>query len=77
LAGAALGAVRKAKSEARRSMRAPVDRLVLSGPPTDLDVLRSVEADLRSAGVVDTVEYGPGEAFAAAVELASDEAAAG
>ena len=77
LAGAALGAVRKAKSEARRSMRAPVDRLVLSGPVAELDVLRSVEADLRSAGVVDTVEYVPGDVFAAAVELASDEAAAG
>ena len=77
LAGAALGAVRKAKSEARRSMRAPVDRLVLSGPVADLDVLRSVEADLRSAGVVDTVEYVPGEVFAATVELPSDEAAAG
>jgi valyl-tRNA synthetase len=77
LAGDALGAIRKAKSEARRSMRAPVARLVLSGPPAELDVLRSVEGDLRNAGVVETIEYVPADAFSARVELAADEAAAG
>jgi valyl-tRNA synthetase len=74
LAGAALGAVRKAKSEARRSMKAPVARLVLTAEPTALDVLRSVEADVRSAGAVEAIEYQGGDAFAAAVELAPDVA---
>jgi valyl-tRNA synthetase len=74
LAGAALGAVRKAKSEARRSMKAPVARLVLTAEPAALDVLRSVEADVRSAGAVEAIEYMGGDAFAAAVELAPDVA---
>ena len=40
-------------------------------------MLRSVAGDLRSAGVVESVEYVPADTFSAAVDLAADEAAAG
>ncbi|HLF40252.1 MAG TPA: valine--tRNA ligase [Acidimicrobiia bacterium] len=70
LAGRALGAVRKAKSDAQVSMRASVARLRLEAGPADLEVLRSVEGDVSAAGAVQAVEYVPAEEFAALVDLA-------
>ena len=55
-------------------MKAPVARLVLTAEPGALDVLRSVEADVRSAGAVEAVEYVGGNSFVATVELAPDVA---
>jgi valyl-tRNA synthetase len=52
LAGTAIGAIRKAKSDARRSMRSPVARVRIEGPEADLENLASVAADLRAAGNV-------------------------
>jgi valyl-tRNA synthetase len=43
-----LGRVRKAKSEAKLSMRAEATRVVVRGP--DEDVVRASEPDLRAAG---------------------------
>ncbi len=47
-AAAVLGEVRKAKSAAKRSMRAEAERVVVRGP--DESAVRAAEADLRAAG---------------------------
>ncbi|MGH9037231.1 MAG: valine--tRNA ligase, partial [Acidimicrobiia bacterium] len=69
LATQVLRPVRKAKSEARMSMRAPVARLTIHGEPSELNLLLEVEADLKAAGVVDTLRYVTGDSFAVEVEL--------
>jgi valyl-tRNA synthetase len=45
-----LTAVRRAKSEAKVSMRADVRRTVVAAPSDVLDRLRLAEADVRAAG---------------------------
>jgi valyl-tRNA synthetase len=56
-AGLVLGAVRRAKSEARLPLRAPVTRVLVAGTPKRLAAVRAAEPDLRAAGRVDAVEY--------------------
>ena len=47
-----LGAVRRAKTEAHRSMRVPVERLSVSDTPERLQLLGRAEDDVREAGGV-------------------------
>jgi valyl-tRNA synthetase len=56
-AGVVLGAIRRAKSEARLPLRAPVARVVVGGTPERLAAMRAAEADLRAAGRVAAVDY--------------------
>ncbi len=56
VASEVLGAVRKAKSEARKSMRAPVDRVVVRDTGDRLDALRFALDDLREAGSIKNLE---------------------
>ena len=44
-----LGAIRRAKSEAKASPRTPVERVTFSGPDPQVLALRQVEDDLRAA----------------------------
>lgn len=60
LASAAIGAIRKAKSDAKRSMRAPVDTVTIQGPADKLDAIASIGPDLRAAGNVTTLQLEPG-----------------
>jgi valyl-tRNA synthetase len=55
-ASAAIGAIRKAKSQARLPMRASVQRLAVTGPAPQLAALAEVLADVRAAGTVAEVE---------------------
>lgn len=55
LASAAISAVRRAKSEAKVSMRAPVERLEI-----DAERLTPALDDLRKAGVIETIAHVPG-----------------
>ena len=55
LAAEAIGAVRKAKSEAKVSMRAPVARLAL-----DAASLEPVLDDIRKAGIIEEITHVPG-----------------
>ena len=55
-AAAAIGAIRKAKSEARLAQKAEVARLTVRGPKRELDVLASVLSDVVAAGHVRDVE---------------------
>ncbi|MFL6206409.1 MAG: valine--tRNA ligase [Acidimicrobiales bacterium] len=62
--------VRRAKSEAKRSMRTPVVRIVVTDTPERLAALELVRDDLRAAGVVDELTTRADSTFAVAVDLA-------
>jgi valyl-tRNA synthetase len=55
-AAAAIGAIRKAKSEARLPQKAGVARFIASGPQSDIDALALVVADVVAAGHVADVQ---------------------
>ena len=69
---AVLREVRKAKSAARRSIRAPVDRVVVTDSPERLSALARAEGDLCDAGSIATMECKEGEPFSVEVTLAGD-----
>jgi valyl-tRNA synthetase len=75
VAAEVLGAVRKVKSEARRSMRAEVVRTVVTDTPERLEALARVAADVRGAGSIEMLETVAGDAFAVEVELREEPAA--
>jgi valyl-tRNA synthetase len=67
---AVLGEVRKAKSEARQSMRAEVRLVVVSDRSGRLAALRLVEDDVKEAGRVAELAFEDADEFAVKVELA-------
>jgi valyl-tRNA synthetase len=75
VAAEVLGAVRKAKSEARRSMRADVTRIVVTDTAERLAALARVDADVRGAGSIATLDTVAGDTFAVEVELPEEPAA--
>ena len=60
-AGAVLGAIRKAKSDAKVGMRAEVTSATVTGPLEALARVKTCADDLRAAGRVATLEYAEGE----------------
>jgi valyl-tRNA synthetase len=52
-----IGAVRKAKSEAKLSQRAAVETLTVTGTAEVLDRVRALESDIAAAGSVSSVVY--------------------
>jgi valyl-tRNA synthetase len=66
----ALGAVRKAKSDAKASMRADVERATIVGTVEDLTAITAAEGDLRAAGRIATLDLAEGAEFAVEVVLA-------
>ena len=73
VAAAALAAVRKAKSEAKRPLRAPVDHLRVADTADRLAALSLVGDDLVSAGRVATLDTVEAPAFSAEVTLGDDD----
>jgi valyl-tRNA synthetase len=69
--------VRKAKSQARRPMRAPVARVLVRDSAERLAALALGVEDLRLAGSIETVETSTAEQFAVEVELTAEEAPEG
>jgi valyl-tRNA synthetase len=67
--------VRKAKSQARRKMRAPVERLIVRDSAERLAALKLGEGDLLQAGSIERIETAEGEEFAVEVDLAEEPAA--
>ena len=61
LAGELLRDVRRAKTEAKVSMRAEVERIEVSGSPERLGALALVSGDLSAAGNVTSIETSEGE----------------
>jgi valyl-tRNA synthetase len=72
VAAAVLGEVRRAKSEAKRSMRAPVVSVTVTDSADRLALLALAAADVRSAGNVASLEMVEGDAFSVDVTLASE-----
>ena len=64
-----LSHVRRAKTQAQRSLRSPVDRVVVVDAPTRLEALAAVP-DVKAAGHIAELELVPGEAPAVEVTLA-------
>jgi valyl-tRNA synthetase len=75
VAAAVLGEVRKAKSEAKRSMRTDVTSVVVADTPHHLALLELAADDVRSAGRIDTLTTEAGDGLAVTVELAPENAA--
>ena len=70
---AALGEIRKAKTEAKRSMRTDVVRAVVTDSAERAALLRPAAVDLAEAGRVADLQITDGEAFSVSVELAPPE----
>jgi valyl-tRNA synthetase len=68
--------VRKAKSQAKRPMRAPVARVIVRDTPERLVAFELGAEDLRQAGSVELLETFAAEEFAVEVELAEDPSGA-
>jgi valyl-tRNA synthetase len=69
--GTVLGAVRRAKTAAKRSMRARCARVVVTAPAATLDLVRLAVDDLVAAGVIDDLELRTGDGeIDVSVELA-------
>ena len=60
LASIALGGVRKAKSDAKASMKAAVESATIEAPAAVLTSLRVLEADLKSVGKIRNLAYAEG-----------------
>jgi len=68
-----LGRVRRAKSEAKLSQRAPVARVVVRDTPERLEALRLAESDLRDAGSISELVYEEGDELSVEVTLAEPQ----
>ena len=64
LASSALVGVRKAKSDAKVSMKAAVESAVLEAPAAVLTSLRLLETDLKAVGRIETLGYAEGDEVA-------------
>ena len=67
---AALSLVRRAKSEAKVSMKAEVDLVVISGPDEMLARVRAAEADVKAAGRIERIDYTTADTLDVTVTLA-------
>ncbi|HEY0517545.1 MAG TPA: valine--tRNA ligase [Solirubrobacteraceae bacterium] len=72
LAADVLREVRKAKSQAKRPMRAPVERVVVHDRPQRLAALELAADDLVEAGSIAVLERAESEEFGVEVELAPE-----
>jgi valyl-tRNA synthetase len=72
VAALVLGEVRRAKTSAKRSMRAGVAELRVFGPADMLAAVESARSDLLDAGSVDVLQLVEADAFSVAVTLAED-----
>jgi valyl-tRNA synthetase len=74
LAAEVLSEVRKAKSQARRPMRAPVARVFVRNEPACLQALELGRDDLLAAGSIEKLELEAAEELSVTVELAPEPA---
>jgi valyl-tRNA synthetase len=72
VAAEVLGRVRRTKSEARRSVRAPVDRVAVTDVSSRLERLGRADAEVREAGAVAQLVLIEGDAFDVEVALSED-----
>ncbi len=74
VAAEVLSEVRKAKSQARRKMRAPVSRVLVRDTAERLRALELGAGDLRQAGSIERIETVESDELAVEVELAPEDA---
>ena len=74
LAGAALGEIRKAKSEAKKSLKTPLATVVVTAPADQLGLLAPALDDLREAGNAAALDTSEGDALSVAVTFAEEPA---
>jgi valyl-tRNA synthetase len=72
VAAEVLGAVRRAKTTEKRSMRAKVRLLTVSGPPATLAAVDAARGDLIDAGGVEELRLEPAETLEVSVTLAEE-----
>ncbi len=72
VAAEVLGAVRREKTAHKRSMRARVARLTVTGPAATLAAVEAARGDLVDAGGVDELVVTEGDALSVAVALADE-----
>jgi valyl-tRNA synthetase len=72
VAAEVLGAVRRAKTTEKRSMRAKVRLLTVSGSAAVLDAVDAARSDLVDAGGIEELRLVEAEDFSVAVELAEE-----
>jgi valyl-tRNA synthetase len=71
--GEVLGALRRAKTEAKVSQKAVVETAVVSGPADVLSMVRTAEGDLRDAGSVNEFRWTEAEVLSCSITLAPIE----
>lgn len=69
-----LSQVRKAKSDAKKSMRARVAKADIAGPTEAMARVKTVQDDLVAAGGIDAIAYATADQIVVTAELAPDEA---
>ena len=72
VAAEVLGAVRREKTANKRSMRARVALLKVTGPPETLAAVEAARGDIVDAGGVDELVVGAGDALSVTVTLADE-----
>jgi valyl-tRNA synthetase len=70
-----LGEIRRAKSEARLPLKAPVARAVVRDTPERLERLRPAASDLQAAAYIEALTLDAADAFSVSVEFAKPEPA--
>ena len=73
VAGTVLSAVRKEKSEQKRSLTTPAPAVVVRDTPERLAALAEAVADVRAAGRIDDLTTGPAAELELSIELAPAE----
>ena len=68
-----LGAIRRAKTTEKRSMRAKVRRLTVSGPADVLKAVEAAQGDLTDAGGVQELNLVTSDVLSVSVDLADEE----
>jgi valyl-tRNA synthetase len=71
-----VGEIRRAKSEAKRPLKAAIARAVVRDTVERLALLESARADLASASIIQSLVLEPADAFGVEVEFAETEPAA-
>ena len=64
-----LTGVRRAKTSAKVSQKAPIARVVVSAPEQELSAIEQAAADIRAVGRIDDLQFIPGDELSVEVEL--------
>lgn len=68
-----LGEIRKTKTEAKRSLRTAVERVVIADTESQLTILKPALADIREAGIVSEIDFIIAENASVDVKLMPEE----